>query len=73
MILRHILNKQNFRHQAKWLLLAGQFSFLLGIVLSRWFESMIADLVSGILLGASIVLNLTYLSIWRNDHQGGAR
>ncbi len=73
MILRHFLNKQNIRHQAKWLLLAGQFSFLVGILLSRWIESMIADLASGILIGASIVLNLTYLSIWRNDRQGGAR
>jgi hypothetical protein len=73
MILRHLMKKQNLRHQAKWLLAAGQLSFLAGILLARWIESMIADLASGILIGASMVLNLTYLSIWRNDHQRGAR
>ena len=73
MILRHILKNQDFHQQAKWFLPFGQLSFLVGILLSRWGETVITSMLSGILIGVSIVLHLTYLYIWRGNPKGGIK
>jgi len=72
MILRHILKDQpNAGKYIQWIIASGQLSFVAGILLSRWVETPVTALLSGIFLGLSIVLNLTWLYLWRGGQRGG--
>ena len=73
MILRHILKHQDLHQQARWFLYFGQLSFLIGILLPRLGENAITAISSGILIGASIVLHITYLYLWRGSQKRGDR
>ena len=62
MIIRQIAKNHDLSEHARWLLITGQLSLWIGILLSR-VEFLATILLSGILIGISIVAHITYLRI----------
>ena len=71
MIHRRLLKDQRPSPYTQWVLAIGQFSFVAGILLSRFGQTELTALLSGLLLGVSIVLNLTWLYLRRIGQHGG--
>ena len=62
MIIRHIAKNHDLSEHARWFLIAGQLSLWIGILLSQ-LDILVTSLLSGILMGLSLVAHITYLRI----------
>jgi len=62
MIIKRITQNHDLSEQARWFLAAGQICLWVGILLSR-LDILALTLLSGILIGISIVAHITYLRI----------
>ena len=72
MIIRQIAKKHDLSLYARWFLLVGQLSLWIGILLTQ-LDYLATVLLGGILIGLSLVANITYLQVRpRGSNAGGA-
>ena len=62
MIIRQIAKNHDLSEHARWFLITGQLSLWVGALLSQ-LDLLATTLLSGILVGISIVAHITYLRI----------
>lgn len=67
MIIKRIARNHDLTEHARWFLISGQICLWVGILLSRW-DILAITLLSGILIGISIVAHITYLRIMPKNH-----
>ena len=73
MIIKHIIRyKMEFRNRilqnSRHALGIGMFCFVIGIILSRYFEGIrLADFLAGMFMGLSVVFNITGLILIRKE------
>ena len=71
MIIKRIAQTHDLSEYARWFLVTGQICLWVGFLLSR-LDVMVINLLSGVLIGVSIVAHITYLRIMpRNKSNGG--
>ena len=73
MIIRQITKKHDLSVHARWFVVVGQLSLWIGILLTQ-LDYVAAVLLGGILIGISLVANLTYLQVRsQRNNPGGAQ
>ena len=70
MIIRQLAKKHDLSEYARWFLIAGQLGLWFGILLSQ-LDRLVTALLSGILIGISLVANITYLQIRPHNESKG--